>query len=158
MAAKINIPGLVRHPDPRLTDSCVEVEDVQSVFSLAIRLKLIARYDGVSGIAAPQIGELVRVCAVTRWDRTIVAMINPVITDITGIQEVELEGCLSIPGLRVYVARRNDVKVEWTTPEGKRVEDRFRGHEARVVQHEIDHLNGVLILDHGAPLFQETNY
>jgi peptide deformylase len=105
------------------------------------------------GIAAPQIGELVRVVAVdcTGHPRVpepsgLLLLVNPRIVEREG-EEVAREGCLSIPELTANVRRSVTIAVEALTPDGEPVALRSEGFEARCIQHELDHLDGILFLD-----------
>jgi peptide deformylase len=100
-----------------------------------------------AGLAAPQIGVPLR-AIVTHIDDTTRAVINPEIVE-ESEEEVEgEEGCLSIPGWYGPVSRKERVTVRGLTRNGKQVKIKAQGFEARVFQHEIDHLNGVLFTDH----------
>ena len=95
------------------------------------------------GLAAPQIGELKRVIVV-RNGNTFSPMINPAILKRTGNRFASKEGCLSLEGERV-VMRSPQVMVSYLDSNGKRQTKNFNGLAAIVIQHEVDHLNGVLI-------------
>ncbi|MFV0436496.1 MAG: peptide deformylase [Desulfopila sp.] len=108
------------------------------------------------GLAAPQIGESVRLIVVDvsrdrENDREYMALINPEIIASEGYQ-LDEEGCLSVPELTAQVKRHKKITVSYRDMEGKpcelTTEDRF----AVVLQHEIDHLNGILFIDHLSPL------
>src|SRR3990172_4647939 len=73
--------------------------------------------------------------------------LNPRIVRYSRAKETDWEGCLSIPGYRGLVPRSQSVVLEAMTPGGKRVRKAFRGFEARVVQHEVDHLDGLFYVD-----------
>lgn len=100
------------------------------------------------GLAAPQVGELLRiiVAEVSQEQTGLVALINPQVVESEGSIESD-EGCLSIPGISAKVTRAAEVVVEGLTPEGEMVKKRYSGVLARVIQHEIDHLDGVLFVD-----------
>jgi len=102
------------------------------------------RAQGV-GLAAVQIGVPLRVI-VAETGRGIVALVNPRLRRRPGT-EVADEDCLSIPGVVAAVRRARRVAVDGTLVDGRRVGLRASGYFARILQHEIDHLNGVLILD-----------
>jgi peptide deformylase len=108
-------------------------------------------YEGV-GLAAPQVHESVRVFVALIGDDTTekaapVALINPEIS-VVGRDVVEdWEGCLSIPEIRGRVPRARQIVVRAYDRTGKRVELKLSGFNARVVQHETDHLDGVLFFD-----------
>lgn len=102
--------------------------------------------DGV-GLAAPQVGESLRICIAT-IERKPTAMINPVITAHSREKELDQEGCLSLPGVWVQVPRAVTITLTYTDTKGKKQERKLSHFSARVVQHEVDHLDGVLIVDY----------
>jgi peptide deformylase len=111
------------------------------------------------GLAAPQIGVSARVIVIDlrRGDDEEVephrvALVNPVVTWESGDTEKQSEGCLSIPGLEEVVQRPVSVRVEGKDPEGEDVLIEAGDLFARALQHEIDHINGVLFLDRVSPL------
>ena len=108
--------------------------------------------DGV-GLAANQVGVAERVAVVDTHDGEPVVLIDPVILERFG-QERGEEGCLSIPGSNFYgeVDRATRIVIETTTLQGERVRLEVLDHRARAVQHEIDHLDGMLFIDHLSPL------
>lgn len=97
------------------------------------------------GLAAPQIGVSERVIVISD-DGKAMALINPVIIIGEGSVVAE-EGCLSLPGLYGDVQRRAIVDVEALDTDGKKIKLRLEGLSARCVQHEIDHLDGILFID-----------
>lgn len=107
------------------------------------------------GISAPQIGELLRICLVySKESRRILTMINPEITwkskrMTKGIKSNQnpYEGCLSVPKLWGLVERHSKIKVRYMTHNGQIVTRRFSGFTGTVIQHEIDHLDGILFVD-----------
>jgi peptide deformylase len=101
--------------------------------------------DGV-GLAANQVGRLKRVLVASVEDQDYV-IVNPVIDDRAPTTERGLEGCLSIPGINVDVDRATGVTVTGQDVSGELLRIEARNTLARVLQHEIDHLDGVLILD-----------
>lgn len=102
------------------------------------------------GLAAPQLGEALQVCVVDIDDR-IVELVNPRIVRDAG-DDTDLEGCLSIPGYVAYVERREKVWLEAQDRFGKRFRTSGSGIVARAFQHELDHLEGRLFIDHLASL------
>ena len=103
------------------------------------------------GIAAPQVGENRRVFITTldykKKTQMMIAMVNPEITWFSEEMEIDEEGCLSLPGIYAKVERARAVKVEFFNLDGGRQVMELEGLNARVVQHELDHLNGVLFID-----------
>jgi len=109
------------------------------------------RTNGGVGLAAPQIGRDVRILVISdpeqKGGKGDVGMVNPVITGTFGPRVPFEEGCLSFPGLYTTVYRPRGVEVEYDGPEGRQVL-RSETLAARIAQHEIDHLDGILFIDH----------
>ena len=110
--------------------------------------------DGI-GLAAPQIGHSKKILVVDispfEEEATPQAFINPTIIDKWGESVVE-EGCLSIPDVREEVVRPEGIRLAYQDTEGKKLEHSYDGWMARVLQHEIDHINGVLFVDLISPI------
>lgn len=102
--------------------------------------------EGRAGLASPQVGILRRIVVMDCGDG-LIELINPVIVEASGEQE-GAEACLSYPGYHGYVKRANYVKITTLNRQGETVELEGEGFLARCMQHEIDHLNGVLFVDH----------
>lgn len=100
-----------------------------------------------AGIAAPQVGRSERICIALIGDK-LTALVNPTITWRSETTAIAEEGCLSLPDLWLNISRPTDIVVVFQTPEGKKRELKLGGFDARVVQHEVDHLDGILITDH----------
>lgn len=103
--------------------------------------------DGL-GLAAPQIGRTERVCIVQVGGR-LMPLINPQITFKSTEEEYAEEGCLSLPGIWVQVPRATSIRVTYLDTNGSEQERMLSHMDARVVQHEVDHLDGKLIVDYG---------
>lgn len=108
------------------------------------------------GIAAPQVYVSKRIIIVASRPNLrypdapymdAVTMINPEIISASATQVLGEEGCLSVPEQRGRVARVEEVEVRYFTLEGNEVVQSFKGFPARIVQHEIDHLNGILFIE-----------
>jgi peptide deformylase len=99
------------------------------------------------GLAAPQIGHSIRLIAIALVGFHEV-MINPEIVYTGGIAIDMTERCLSLPGAAVKISRPDFITVKWQRLNGKQKMETFCGMESRVIQHEVDHLNGILITDH----------
>jgi peptide deformylase len=106
------------------------------------------------GLAGPQVGISRRICVVDLADdeHPPMALINPRIVESSKATEKGDEGCLSIPGISGLVNRPAEVIVEATSAEGSPIRIEADGLMARCLQHEIDHLDGVLFIDHLSPL------
>ncbi len=100
---------------------------------------------GGIGIAAPQVGTLRRVVIVDINEEQF-AMINPVIVEKEG-SCVDIEGCLSIPNFRASVERPETISVKYLNEDGDEISLDLEGYNARIVCHELDHLDGVLFND-----------
>ena len=142
---------IVIHPDPilRLPTDSITVFDDALIHLIGDMMDTMAHDRGV-GLAAPQIGVLRKVLVVS-YKRRRFALINPEIIASSGTDWGE-EGCLSIPRLRLMVPRATRIELVGQTPQGKSIKLKERGYIARILQHEIDHLNGILILDKGMPI------
>ena len=148
-------PEIVVYPDRRLKTPCTPIMEIgPDVLALAASLEEVARaYPRTVGVAAPQIGALVRMVFVdcaghkqvpsTRSPRI---LIDPVVTAREG-SEIGREGCLSLPEITANVRRAMRIEVVARDLSGRELRFETDGFEARVVLHELDHLDGVLILD-----------
>ncbi|MFH1841449.1 MAG: peptide deformylase [Candidatus Nealsonbacteria bacterium] len=136
-----------KHPNPILRKKCKEIEEVtEKIKKLAQdMIKTMEEKDG-AGLAAPQIGKSIRIIAVCTEEGS-KAFINPKIVKKTKETETLEEGCLSLPGIFLKVKRAKGVDVEALDIEGKKVKLKTEGIFARIFQHEIDHLDGILIID-----------
>ncbi|MBN1585740.1 peptide deformylase [Candidatus Uhrbacteria bacterium] len=105
----------------------------------------MSKNDGV-GIAAPQVGESIRVFVVETPDGP-AALANPTVIPKTEKMDGDVEGCLSCPGEAVRVRRFRKIEVRAMTIDGEPLNFRAEGFLARVIQHENDHLDGILIID-----------
>jgi peptide deformylase len=114
--------------------------------------QLMRRHRGI-GLAAPQAGFALRLF-VGEIDGRGLSVVNPRLRACGAGTEDGVEGCLSLPGVEVPIARPTAVEVKGLTPEGKALSFVAEGLWARLVQHEVDHLNGRLICDH-APVAVE---
>ena len=114
------------------------------------RMKTVMREANGLGLAAPQVGVSQRIVVYDVHDE-IQVLINPVIQNQKGEQLEPLEGCLSIPGLQGRVKRALDLKVKALSQRGRPISLRVSELEARVIQHEIDHLDGILFIDRADP-------
>ncbi len=149
--AQVQRPLTVRlHPDPVLRHTCEPVERFDCMLADLCEemLELMRRLEGI-GLAAPQVGIGNRILVAELEDRPM-CMINPCVYSKEGLDRM-FEGCLSLPGVRMDIERAGWMEVAFLDVFGKERRDLFTGMWARVIQHEIDHLNGVLICDYGSP-------
>jgi peptide deformylase len=146
---------VVLWPDPRLSVPCIPAPVDDGTLTLA-RDMLDTMYAALGrGLAAPQVGVLLRVFVMdATWksaETTPEVFINPEIIWRSDDTVIGPEGCLSIPGPITQIARATDIILRWTTPAGAIAAQKLTGFRAICAQHEIDHLNGILTLDHLAP-------
>ena len=137
-----------QYPDPVLRMAAPEVEEFdEDLTRLVERMKALMVDAFGLGLAAPQVGILRRVFVFQADEDEVAAVVNPVIVERSDEAEPDEEGCLSIQGVRVPVERNVSVTVEARDETGEAVRLELEGLPARVAQHEIDHLDGTLILD-----------
>ena len=144
-----------KYPDPVLREVAREVTDVSDeLCRLSEDMVETMRSARGIGLAANQVGFSVRLICVDpgleKEDAPLI-LINPVITEL-GSDEAAEEGCLSLPGYYETVKRAKQVSVKAVTLEGKEFSIECEGLLARAFQHEIDHLNGILLVDHLSPI------
>lgn len=106
------------------------------------------------GLAANQVGVLERIIVADPGDERCLVLVNPEIVASEGT-DVDVEGCLSIPGVTGYVERALRIRVRGLDERGRPLELDAEGFLARIVQHEIDHLDGVLFIDRATRLVEE---
>ncbi len=135
--------------DPVLRTTALPVERFDAALASEIERMGELMHDALGiGLAATQLGVLHRVLVYRAYaDDPITALVNPVIEWSSQETETAEEGCLSLPGVHVEVQRPAQVHVRALDATSKEVRVQAEGLEARVIQHEIDHLEGVLILD-----------
>ena len=152
MAQKKHQLKIVTLPAENLTKPSEKVKfPLPSDFSrlIAEMIRVCRKSHGI-GLAAPQVGLNIRLVIINleAYGVKPFPLINPEITK-TSANKVEAEeGCLSIPGIYGVIKRPEKVDVRAQTPEGKTIEFKADGLLARVAQHEVDHINGVLFIDH----------
>ncbi len=150
--------NLLWSKDSALRQKCrtVNVDDPEDLLSAQVLIQEMFRvlYDDASGVAlaAPQVGMLVRVITIDFEDRDtnkriLYALINPEIVSSSEEIDSDTEICLSVPNLAQKVSRANSVTVKAYDQHGKPVEITADGFLAKVFQHEIDHLEGILYID-----------
>jgi peptide deformylase len=149
------IREVLRMGDPRLLERSQEVArfNTPAIDALLADMRdTMRRYDG-AGLAAPQIGVPLRVVVFgvesnPRYPDAepvpYTEIINPVLVPLSDDMEEGWEGCLSVPGLRGVVSRYTRIGYSGYDPKGGRIEREVGGFHARVVQHECDHLDGIL--------------
>lgn len=119
--------------------------------------------DDASGLAAPQIGISKRIVVFrtkgfdekdkVKNPNDFEILVNPRITQARGEKVTMVEGCLSCPEIQVEVSRFPEIKVRALNAKGEKISKRYLDYVARVIQHELDHLDGKLIVDYGGNLY-----
>ena len=150
----MSIRPILIHPDPRLKKRCPLVAEITPEIGKLAEDMLETMYDAPGvGLAAPQVGVLARLfvmdCVKEEGEspRPMV-LINPEIIATSEETNTYEEGCLSIPEQYGEVTRPKRVTMRWTGLDGKLHEEEFDGLWATCAQHELDHLNGKLFIDH----------
>lgn len=140
--------NVLHHPSPVLKERAREVDtSTDAGLRDLVRAMAETMYDEAGvGLAAPQVGVEKRVIVFDVDDR-LAALCNPVISEFSAETVVDDEGCLSVPGITVPVERSARVVCVGQTIEGRDITLEAEDLLARVLQHEIDHLDGILILD-----------
>ncbi len=150
----LNKPSrVVKSPDPVLGQNGQKVTDpaspkIQKLIDDMIEIMHEEVHPGTVnvGIAAHQVGVALKLCVI-EIDELREVLINPKITAVSRETEIEDEGCMSVPGTYLPVKRHRSVQVRYENRSGEKCKLRLTGFPARVVQHELDHLEGTLILD-----------
>ncbi len=133
--------------DPILREKAKPVRKIdKSISNLAKSMLETMRAERGVGLAATQIGVLERICVCEPGENPMV-LINPEIIEMSEEKEIVEEGCLSLPGVTVNIPRSKRIKVKALDLKGNVQIIEAEDIMARVIQHEIDHLNGTLILD-----------
>jgi len=151
---------ILTYPNPILKKRSSEVDNIDDSVLRLIEDMAETMYEAPGvGLAAPQVGFSMRVIVVDvehneNENRNLIEIINPVITHSEGSLKGE-EACLSIPGFTAEIVRKSDIVVEGVNRDGKEISIEANDLLSRVIQHEIDHLNGVLFIDRLSRLQRE---
>ncbi|MFA5211670.1 MAG: peptide deformylase [Patescibacteria group bacterium] len=162
---------IVIHPNENLRKRSVEINsefllssDTQKLIQEMIPTMKLK--DGV-GLAAPQIGKNIRICVIakealqkdekTNYNKkqNDLILINPIWEKTSRKKNIDTEGCLSVPGFFGEVRRYSDIIVKALNEHGESLEFDAHDYFARVIQHEVDHLDGILFIDKAQKIFQE---
>ncbi|MFA5359337.1 MAG: peptide deformylase [Patescibacteria group bacterium] len=141
---------IITQPNPILRKKSTEIKpeiiksrEFQSLISAMAKTML--KTDGV-GLAAPQIGKNIRLVVVNSKDG-VFPLINPKFIKKSWARELGQEGCLSIPGVFGKVKRHKKISLTFYDKNGNKIKMTAEGMMARVIQHEVDHLDGILFID-----------
>ena len=145
---------LRKYGDPILRKKAKWVEKVGSEERdlLSYMIRIMSKNEGI-GLAAPQVG-IDKKIIIADTGKELLKLINPQILEKEGEDSLS-EGCLSLPEVFVLVNRANKIKIEALSEDKKLVKLTIKGFLARIIQHEIDHLNGVLIIDYASSIKKE---
>jgi len=146
---KLGIP-ILRQVAATLDQAAITSVDTNRLIEDMIETMIDA--NGI-GIAAPQVNVGLQIAIINAKDRPF-AIINPVVTKHSLRKTKMEEGCLSIPGVFGIVERPMSVTIEYSDTTGQRIREHATGMLARVFQHEIDHLNGILFIDRAKTITQ----
>jgi peptide deformylase len=167
----VAVREVLRYPHPSLKQKARELGSGDESVVAEVAADMVETMESFGhcvGLAAPQLDHLVRMIAVdvtghkkATTQNGLLVLVNPVIVEAEGA-EVGREGCLSIPHLTANVRRATRIRVEARNPEGDAVSVESEAFEARCLQHEIDHLDGLLFLDRvdslASDVFRRKNY
>jgi peptide deformylase len=152
----MNVREILTYPSPLLKEKSVDVKKIDEETRQIINDMVVTMYheQGV-GLAAPQIGVLLNIITVDvsmkEEGSNLIILVNPKITKKEGTIVFE-EGCLSVPDFLVKVKRSCDIVVNGLNEKGEEIEITCNGLLSVVLQHEIDHLSGILIVDYASQL------
>lgn len=146
------ILNILKYGNPILKQHTQNVEKIDdSIKALINDMFETMKYARGIGLAAPQIGESISLAVIDTSEldekQPPICLINPVIVEFKGRKIVSEEGCLSLPGISEKISRSEIVVVSALNEKGEKVNLQFSNMMARVIQHEIDHLQGTLIID-----------
>ncbi|HEB76045.1 MAG TPA: peptide deformylase [Nitrospirae bacterium] len=155
----MSVLEIKKYPDPVLKRKALSVEEVDGALQRLIDDMIETMYAAPGiGLAAPQVGESKRVIVVhvklKEEEHPLIVLLNPEIIERDG-KVVSEEGCLSVPGYVSNIERAAAVRVRGLDREGRSVEIEAEGLLARALQHEIDHLDGLLFVDRMSPIKRE---
>ena len=147
---------ICKYGEKVLKEKAGEVRDIsQHIVDLAAAMAQTMHQAPGIGLAAPQVGESLQLVTVDlsvgENPEELLVVINPRVVEAEGF-EISEEGCLSVPGYSLPIKRSARILLEGTLLDGQELRAEFEGLKARVLQHEIDHLLGVTIVDRVSPL------
>jgi peptide deformylase len=145
---RLALAQIRQYPDPVLRMEAREVDAFDDDIRRLVERMVGLMKDAVgAGLAATQVGVLRRLFVFQADEDTVAAVANPKVVDTTGERETDDEGCLSLQGVLLPVERARTITLEGLDEQGRPVRYDLEDMPARIVQHELDHLDGVLILD-----------
>ena len=144
----MSILSLRHHPDPVLRRKAQPVRQIDpTVRRLVADMVDTMRHNSGVGLAAPQVGVSLRVAVIELPEEPVIVLINPQVVKRRGWRQVE-EGCLSYPGYRGEITRAEKIVIKALNLDGETIRVKAEDLAAQALEHELDHLNGVLYIDH----------
>ncbi len=136
-----------KYPSPVLKNKAEEVLTITPEVKESIldMIEIVKKEKGI-GLAAPQVGVSKRIIVI-ETEKGVTSFINPEILEKSKEKAIEEEGCLSLPGLYLKIKRAKKIEIRAKNIEGEELKIKAEGLLARVFQHEIDHLDGILIIN-----------
>ncbi|MGJ8626027.1 MAG: peptide deformylase [Sulfitobacter sp.] len=149
----MSILPIVIWPDPRLAETCAPIADITPEIEQLAADMLETMYAAPGrGLAGPQVGVMQRMFVMDAgWKEgksDPIVCLNPMLQEVGEERATNSEGCLSIPGVSADISRPAQVQMVWTGLNGDRYVQSFEGFAAACVQHELDHLDGIVTFDH----------
>lgn len=150
---------IFKYGDKVLLSQSIEIKNIdENLINLSKNMIKTMCFSNGIGLAAPQIGKLIQLVVIdlTVGENSdeVLTLINPQILESLG-KETDNEGCLSFPGITLDINRKTKILLKAIDINGKEINREFENFKARVIQHEIDHLKGVLIIDRVSSLKKE---
>lgn len=147
---KLNVESMkiITYPNEILKKKAKKIKDPLDAEIQKLIKKMIETLQTAegAGLAAPQIGKSIRLCII-RYEEVTRVLINPQITSYSKAAILREEGCLSFPGKFIPIKRAEKIKVRYTDEKENKIKTKAEGILARIIQHEVDHLNGVLFIE-----------
>ena len=140
---------ILREEMPKLDAANPSMDPIELAHTLA---QSVLKHGGL-GLAAPQIGLRVSACVIKA--NPMIVMINPQIVGESDDESYYDEGCLSFPNMIIKIKRPNVIRVRYMQPNLEMKTERFEGLSARIIQHEVDHLEGILFQDRATDYHHE---
>ena len=139
---------ILKYPDPVLCRKAKRVSRIDESLNRLIDDMIETMYQASgAGLAAPQVGVSLKIAVIGLPDEEVIVLVNPEVVKKSG-ERMVIEGCLSVPGYRGEIKRAEKVTVKALDRNGKAFRIKADDLLAEVLEHEIDHLNGVLYIDH----------
>lgn len=146
---------IAKYPDPILRKVAKEISDFDDdLKKLADEMAKVMYEDDGIGLAAPQISKSIRILVIGKGNGDYKAYVNPEITYFSKDSKSSEEGCLSLPKIFGYVSRPKKIHIKYQDLDGNKIKEKIKGFDAVVLQHEIDHLNGILFIDRVSKITQ----